>query len=78
MAKTKQTIKKQTKEKDNKEEAEEDEEYDYLFPPKQKIDCNHNWHLTRSMENFMTGTIFCTFICDKCGKLKKMEGREEI
>ena len=44
--------------------------------PEDKTECNHNWHLAKSIENFMTGILYCTFVCSVCGKTKKIEGRE--
>ena len=68
MTKMKKSIK-----KNSKDHLSED---DYLYPPAQHEQCEHRWFLAKSIENFMTDTLYATFICDKCGKIKHIEGKE--
>ena len=56
------------------------EEMEEMFnypEPRQNI-CEHRWHLVRYEWNDWFIQRQATFICDKCGKIKKIEGREEI
>jgi hypothetical protein len=42
-------------------------------------ECNHDWHLARYLENPWIPRGQGTFICPRCGKIKKVTGdvREE-
>ena len=43
-----------------------------------KPECEHDWHLIKVFENFILHEIHATFICPKCGRVKRIEGTEEI
>ena len=35
-----------------------------------EAECNHNWYKRQSEYNIITGMYECTYVCEKCGKLK--------
>ena len=36
--------------------------------------CEHRWHLVKAIDNYFANVINATFLCDICGKVKRVEG----
>jgi len=62
----------------HRKKSNKEEEFS-IYPEEQHDTCEHRWHLAKANMaafSYDDRLLSALFICDKCGKQKRIEGKE--